>query len=76
MKVEHHSAQEIADFPALLRVLTPAQVLEIDRALEAIGPFGEVRLVKVKGRLRFIQQMESRDLLGGGRGGNETGRAE
>jgi len=47
----------------LLTVLTPEQVLEVDRALAAIGPFGEVRLIKVKGRVRFIQQLESRDLL-------------
>lgn len=49
--------------PEPLRVLTPAQVVEVDRALAAIGPFGEVRLVKVKGRVRFIQQMVSLDLL-------------
>jgi hypothetical protein len=49
--------------PAPLRVLTPEQVMEVDRALAAIGPFGEVRLVKVKGRVRFIQQMVSLDLL-------------
>jgi hypothetical protein len=45
-----------------LDVLTPDQVLEIDRALASIGSFGEVRLVKVKGRVRFIQRLESRDL--------------
>lgn len=50
-------------FAHLLKVLTPEQVLEVDRALAAIGPFGEVRLIKVKGRLRFIQQLESRDML-------------
>jgi hypothetical protein len=49
-----------------LRVLTPEQVLEVDRALAAIGPFGEVRLVKVKGHLRFIQQLESRDVTQSG----------
>lgn len=55
-----------------LRILTPEQVLQVDRALASIGPFGEVRLVKVKGRLRFIQQLESRDLLqGGGSPGGE-----
>lgn len=47
----------------LLKVLTPEQVLEVDRALAAIGPFGEVRLIKVKGRVRFIQQLESRDIF-------------
>lgn len=46
-----------------LKALTPDQVLEVDQALDSLGPFGEVRLVKVKGRLRFIQQLESRPLL-------------
>lgn len=49
-------------FPYPLKVLTPEQVAEIDRALESVGPFGEVRLVKVKGKLRFIQRLESREL--------------
>jgi monomeric isocitrate dehydrogenase len=43
--------------------LTPSQVLAVDRALAAVGDFGEVRLVKVKGKVRFIQQLESNDLL-------------
>ena len=47
-----------------LRMLTPKQVLKVDQALASIGPFGEVRLIKVKGRLRFIQKLESHDLLG------------
>lgn len=46
-----------------LEILTPDQVLAIDRALQSIGPFGEVRLVKVKGRIRFIQKLKSNDLL-------------
>ncbi len=46
-----------------LKSLTPQQVLAIDEALTALGPFGEVRLVKVKGRIRFIQQLKSDDLL-------------
>ena len=49
--------------PELLKVLTPEQVMQIDRALGSVGPFGEVRLVKVRGRLRFIQQLDSYDLL-------------
>lgn len=52
-----------AVIPELLKVLTPEQVMQIDRALGSIGPFGEVRLVKVRGRLRFIQQLDSCDLL-------------
>jgi hypothetical protein len=54
-----------------LTALTPAQVLCIDRALADIGAFGEVRIVKAKGRVRFIETLKSRDLLkldGDGRG--------
>jgi len=46
-----------------LQVLSPEQIQQVDRALASIGPFGEVRLIKVKGRVRFIQQLKSRDLL-------------
>jgi len=52
--------------PRPLRVLTPEQILEIDRALEEVGPFGEVRLVKARGKVRFIQRLESRELPRGG----------
>jgi len=52
--------------PRPLKVLTPEQVAEIDRALEEVGPFGEVRLVKAKGKVRFIQRLESRELPRGG----------
>ncbi|NLE75488.1 MAG: hypothetical protein GX605_01890 [Chloroflexi bacterium] len=40
---------------------TPAQVQMIDKALAEIGPYREVRLVKVKGRLRFVQKLESQN---------------
>jgi hypothetical protein len=46
-----------------LEALTPEQVRQVDEALASVGAFGEVRLVKVKGKLRFIQRLESRDLL-------------
>ncbi len=48
--------------PRPLQALTPEQVMQVDQALASIGPFGEVRLIKLKGRLRFIQQLESHDL--------------
>ena len=48
--------------PETLANLTPEQVREVDRALSAVGAFGEVRLIKVKGRVRFIEQLKSRDL--------------
>ena len=54
-----------------LCMLTPEQIREVDRALANVGPFGEVRLIKVKGKLRFIQQLDSRDLL---RGDGPAGR--
>jgi len=37
--------------------LDAEQVTQIDQALEAIGDFGEVRLIKAKGKLRFIQKL-------------------
>jgi hypothetical protein len=46
-----------------LKVLNARQILQVDRALASLGPFGEVRLVKVKGRLRFIERLVSEDLL-------------
>jgi phosphatidylserine decarboxylase len=49
--------------PRTLQSLTPAQVLAVDRALACIGSFGEVRIVKAKGRVRFIERLESEDLL-------------
>ena len=54
--------QDRSTLPKPLRFLTPEQVLRVDQALASIGPFGEVRLIKAKGRLRFIQQLESREL--------------
>ena len=50
-----------------LKVLKPEQILQVDRALASLGPFGEVRLVMVKGHLRFIEQLESHDLLSSSR---------
>jgi tellurite resistance-related uncharacterized protein len=39
--------------------LTPFLIAQIDRALSKVGEFGEVRLVVMKGKLRFIQIMQS-----------------
>ena len=44
-----------------LRVLRPFHVSRIDRLLSDMGEYGEVRLIKLKGRLRFIQRTESED---------------
>jgi hypothetical protein len=46
-----------------LTALTPEQVVFIDRALAEIGDFGQIRIVKKNGRVRFIETLESRDLL-------------
>ena len=41
--------------------LDQEQIKQIDRALAEVGNFGEVRLVKAKGKLRFIQKLASED---------------
>ncbi len=48
-----------------LTFLDAEQLKRIDRALAEMADFGEVRLVKAKGKLRFIQKLES-ETLGGG----------
>ena len=47
----------------LLKTLSWEQVLRIDDALTELGPFGEVRLIKAKGKVRFIQVLESKSML-------------
>ncbi len=49
-----------------LKFLSPRQICAIDDALARIAPFGEVRLIKSRGRLRFIEVVESHDLGPGG----------
>jgi hypothetical protein len=44
------------------RFLDDETALKIDQALCKIGEFGEVRLVVVKGRLRYIQTMQSENV--------------
>jgi len=44
--------------------LTPTLVRQVDEALARVGAFGEVRLVVVKGHLRFIQVMQSESAQG------------
>jgi len=46
-----------------LEVLTARQVQLIDQALASLGPFSEVRLIKVRGKLRFIEKLESESAL-------------
>jgi hypothetical protein len=51
-----------------LRFLDVDQVKQIDQALADMSDFGEVRLIKAKGKLRFIQTLESQEILGRKRG--------
>ena len=44
-----------------LKVLSISQIQQIDNLLSELGPFGEVRLIKRKGRLRFVEKVESLD---------------
>ena len=45
-----------------LKVLNSGQIQRIDSMLDEMGPFGELRLIKKKGRVRFIEKVESFDL--------------
>lgn len=44
--------------------LSPTQIRRVDEALVRVGDFGEVRLVVTKGRLRFIQVLQSESAQG------------
>jgi hypothetical protein len=46
-----------------LRFLKPEQLTMIDKALDDLGEYGEVRLVVEKGRLRFIVTQKSYDVM-------------
>ena len=45
-----------------LSVLNFEHIRQIDDALAELGPFGEVRIIKQRGKLRFIQKMESENI--------------
>jgi hypothetical protein len=47
-----------------LKILTALQICQIDDALAKLGPFAEVRLIKNRGKLRFIQKVDSESVLG------------
>ena len=46
-----------------LKFLSPSQVEKIDEAMANLGPWGEIRLVVQKGRLRFLVTQHSQDAL-------------
>ncbi len=57
--IQNKALAEMADFGEVCRGWR-----QIDRALAEIGDFGEVRLVKSKGKLRFIQRcLEAKSLV-------------
>lgn len=43
-------------------ILDAEQIKRIERALAEVGDYGEVRLIKAKGKLRFIQKVSSEEL--------------
>ncbi len=45
-----------------LTFLTRQTARRVDEALSRLGPYGEVRLIVVRGRLRFIQTMRSEEV--------------
>ena len=57
----NHDAEPVAQSasPGRLKFLDPEIASLIDRALQEVGDFGEVRLLVEKGRLRFIQKTRS-----------------
>ena len=48
-----------------LSVLKFEHIKQIDDALAELGPFGEVRIIKQRGKLRFIQKVESENIMEG-----------
>ena len=48
-----------------LSVLKFEHIRKIDDALAELGPFGEVRIIKQRGKLRFIQKVESESIAEG-----------
>lgn len=47
-----------------LSSLDAEQIRRIEQALADVGDFGEVRLIKAKGKLRFIQKVSSEEIGG------------
>lgn len=60
---EHDSEWKHEDDLGSLAFLSPGQVLMIDEALNALGDYGEVRLIIEKRRLRFLVTQKSIDAL-------------
>jgi uncharacterized RmlC-like cupin family protein len=58
-------AQTLPSRKSALQFLSCDHIQAIDAALAALGPFGEVRLIKNAGKLRFIQTVRSESLSRG-----------
>jgi hypothetical protein len=63
-------ALNVKDFG--LMCLDAEQIKRIDKALTEIGDFGEVRLIKARGKIRFIQKVSSEE-IGGGMASRDAG---
>ncbi len=48
--------------PRTLKFLKPEYLSQIEAALDEVGPFGEVHLIKKRGQLRFIQKLHSQSV--------------
>ncbi len=64
MSTQYEESQSQAQFSlnSPLRMLNSDLIMKVDDALCHVGEFGEVRLIVVKGRLRFIQTMSSESI--------------
>ena len=54
-----HGTLPVLKLDRPLGVLKSEHIRQIDDALAELGPFGEVRIIKQRGKLRFIQKVES-----------------
>lgn len=62
MKTQVAGPNNVAPLSTIvLKVLTYSQVRKIDEMLSEMGDFGELRLIVKKGRVRFIEKLESYD---------------
>ena len=59
--IEYRGSQQFGT--RQLKFLSPSQVEKIDEAMANLGPWGEIRLVVQKGRLRFLVTQQSHDAL-------------
>lgn len=64
MEIDGTGSSNLESLSALvLKVLSYAQIVKIDEMLDELGPFGELRLIKKKGHLRFVEKVESFDFV-------------